>query len=311
MLEKLHEHFPDAQLDFLVRKGNESLMMNHPFVANCLVWDKKNKKYSGLLMLLKQIRKSKYDYVINLQRFGASGFLTGFSGATEKIGFDKNPLSFLFTKSIAHKIGSKSIPAMHEVERCVQTIAHFTDDSLTKPKLYPSNDDFDKVMPFTISPFITISPASVWFTKQVPASVWKQLIAQISESKIFLLGSPGDYELCDEIKSAGGNVQNLAGELSLLQSAALMKSAAMNYTGDSAPMHLCSAMNAPVTAVFCSTIPEFGFGPLSDISFVVETRELLDCRPCGLHGYKACPKGHFKCSSIVISDLIASMDFKK
>ena len=61
-------------------------------------------------------------------------------------------------------------------------------------------------------------------------------------------------------------------------------------------MHFASAMNAPVTAVYCSTIPEFGFGPLSDIRHIVEIDKPLYCRPCGLHGYAECPEGHFKCA---------------
>ena len=88
----------------------------------------------------------------------------------------------------------------------------------------------------------------------------------------------------------------LAGQLSFLQSAALMEQASMNYVNDSAPMHFASAVNAPVTAVYCSTIPAFGFGPLSDEKFIVEIKEPLDCRPCGLHGYRACPRGHFNCA---------------
>jgi heptosyltransferase-2 len=59
-----------------------------------------------------------------------------------------------------------------------------------------------------------------------------------------------------------------------------------------------------VTAIFCSTVPYFGFGPLSDFSRVVETPEKLDCRPCGLHGYKACPQGHFKCAHTIPVALI-------
>jgi hypothetical protein len=70
----------------------------------------------------------------------------------------------------------------------------------------------------------------------------------------------------------------------------------MNFVNDSAPLHMASAMNANVTAIFCSTVPDFGFGPLSDHAKVVETSVRLSCRPCGLHGYDACPKGHFKCA---------------
>jgi len=116
--------------------------------------------------------------------------------------------------------------------------------------------------------------------------------------KVYLLGAASDHSTCESIRvgSSNGNVFNLAGKLSFLESAALLKGAVMNFVNDSAPMHLASAMNAPVTAIFCSTVPSFGFGPLSDRSTLIETKEKLDCRPCGLHGFKACPKGHFKCA---------------
>jgi heptosyltransferase-2 len=79
----------------------------------------------------------------------------------------------------------------------------------------------------------------------------------------------------------------------------------MNFVNDSAPMHFASAVNAPVTAIFCSTVPDFGFGPLSEDSAVVEVRSGLSCRPCGLHGYRECPEKHFKCAyEINMNELI-------
>jgi len=305
LLEKLHQHFPDAEIDFLVRKGNEALLKEHPFVHETLVWDKKEGKYTNLFLLLKKIRAREYDAVINLQRFAASGILTAFSKAKERIGFKKNPLSFMFDRVLIHSIGNRTVTGVHEVNRCLSLIEHLTDNQSQRPQLYPSDNDWEHVKQFTKESFITISPASVWFTKQVPKAIWIDFIKSIPQQKIYLLGGPVDSALCEEIKRNSNhiNLSVLAGKLSLLQSAALMSLAKMNYTNDSAPMHLCSAMNAPVTAVFCSTIPEFGFGPLSDKSFVVETRENLDCRPCGLHGFRACPKGHFKCGNIQIDDL--------
>ena len=87
-----------------------------------------------------------------------------------------------------------------------------------------------------------------------------------------------------------------------------MKTAAMNYTNDSAPLHFASAMDATVTAIFCSTVPAFGFYPLSSKSFIVETNEKLTCRPCSLHGLKACPLGHFKCAyTIETSQLLSTL----
>lgn len=298
LLEKIHKHLPKAKIDYLVRKGNESLIKGHPFINEVLIWEKQSSKYKSLYQILKKIRASKYDAVINTQRFGATGMLTAFSGASIRSGFSKNPFSIGFTHSANHEIGNGT----HEVERNQKLIECFTDSIYSRPKLYPSTTDFSKTKEFTNLPFITLSPSSVWFTKQFPMKKWIELLDKLpKEFNVYLLGGPGDKEKNAEIVSqCSVNVpENLAGKLSLLQSAALMSKAKMNYVNDSGPLHLCSAMNAPVTAVFCSTIPEYGFTPLSDEMHIVETTQKLDCRPCGLHGLNSCPEDHFNCANSI------------
>lgn len=295
VVEKLHRFFPQAKIDMLVRKGNEGLLRAHPFIGHLWVWNKKDSKLKNLVNLISQIRKEKYDAVINLHRFASSGFVTASSGAKHRIGFDKNPLSFLYTEKIKHEIGT----GKHEVQRNLDLIESITDKSFEKPRLYPSAQDMQSVAQYKKNAYICIAPTSVWFTKQYPADKWVELIKRLDGSiTIYLLGAPGDAAACEEIKnaSAHSNIVNLAGKLDLLQSAALVQDAKMNYVNDSAPMHIASSVNAPVTAVFCSTIPAFGFGPLSDVSKIVEKTEPLYCRPCGLHGHRACPQGHFKCA---------------
>ena len=129
--------------------------------------------------------------------------------------------------------------------------------------------------------------------------------------KVYLLGSAADQDVCDEIKEAIDNekvhVINLAGQLSPLQSAALMEMARMNFVNDSGPMHFASAVNASISAVYCSTVPAFGFGPLSDVSHIIQTPAPLSCRPCGLHGHKSCPEGHFKCAKNIKTDQLLSV----
>lgn len=296
VLEKLHRFFPEAKIDFCLRKGNESLLKDHPFVNEVLIFDKKNQKIRNLFRLLSKIRKNKYDLVVNMHRFASSGFLAGFSGAKEKIGFDKNPLSFLLTKKITHEIGT----GKHEVRRNLELIEHLTDSLAERPKLYPSDSDRKMISyHLNLGEYVCMAPTSVWFTKQWPEEKWVELIQLIPKNiRIFLLGGPSDTPLCESIlkRSRRENMANLCGQLSFLQSAALMEKAKMNYVNDSAPMHFASAMNAPVTAIYCSTVPSFGFGPLSDVSRVIETTEKLTCRPCGLHGYRECPEVHFKCA---------------
>jgi heptosyltransferase-2 len=314
LAEKLHTYYPEAAIDFLVKKGMETLFSGHPFVKNILIWDKKTEKYRNLLRILIKVRNNRYDAVINVQRFLSSGVIIGLSGAPLRSGFDKNPLSFLFNIRIKHVIGQES-SGMHETERNQKLIESLTDLKASRPGLYPEPKDFEAVRKYKSSAYVCIAPASLWNTKQFPAEKWIELIQKLpSGLVIYLLGSPSDSILCKRILTESGNINvvNLSGGLSLLQSAALIKDATMNYVNDSAPMHIASAMNAPVTAIFCSTVPEFGFGPLSDKSTIIQTELNLSCRPCGIHGFNTCPEKHFKCAQTIhINSLLNTTNERK
>lgn len=294
LIEKLHAYYPDATIDFLVRKGNEGLLAGHPHLREVIVFDKK-RKYKNLLLIIQKIRKTQYDVLINVQRYATTGLIAALSKAKQRIGFDKNPLSFFNTKTIPHQSNN-----IHEVERNQKLIEAFTDKQFAKPKLYPSDSDWNFVQNYQQGKYFCMAPTSVWFTKQWPVEQWIELIKKVQKQVdfIYLLGAPADHHVCESIRLVTGTnkVVNLAGKLSFLQSVALIKGAKMNYVNDSAPMHLASSVNASVTAIFCSTVPSFGFGPLSDQSVIIETREKLSCRPCGSHGFKECPQGHFKCA---------------
>lgn len=311
LIEALKDKFPNSSIEFLLRKGNEKLLIGHPKLNNVLIFDKKNGKYKNLFKLIKQIRIEKYDYVINAQRFFTTGFITAFSGAKKKIGFNKNPLSFTFSEKVTHEINIDS--KTHEVDRNLALIKSLVGEvkqkhvykQTDKPKLYPSKQDYKKVA--TDKKYVCLAPSSVWFTKQLPQEKWVELIQKLPNNyHIYLIGGPDDIVLCESIKKQS-NLENIiisAGKLSFLESAALMEKATMNFTNDSGPMHFASAVNAPTTAFFCSTIKEFGFGPLAENSFIAESEKKLNCRPCGLHGKKTCPKGHFDCAKIDIDKVL-------
>ncbi|MGB0404134.1 MAG: glycosyltransferase family 9 protein [Salibacteraceae bacterium] len=295
-LEKLHQFYPTAKIDMLIRKGNEGLLENHPFINDLLIWNKKESKYKNLSAIIKQVRSSKYDAVFNLQRFAASGLVTFLSGAKYKAGFDKNPFSFSYNHKVNHQIGN----GKHEIERNQEVLEPKTTKTKALPQLYPSASDFEKVTKYQENEYVVLAPASVWYTKQLPQNKWVELIKTLNPKlNVYLIGGPGDIEYCKGITKDlfGNKIEILAGKLSFLESAALMKGAKMNYVNDSAPLHIAGAVKAPVTAIFCSTIPSFGFGPILPNGKIAEIGTDLDCRPCGLHGLRECPKGHFKCAT--------------
>lgn len=307
LISSLKKSNPTWQIDVLVRKGNESLLQNNPAINLIYAWDKSKNKIAGIYKILKQIRREKYDLIINLQRFASSGIMTVLGGAKETRGFSKNPLSLFFTKKYTHQIDLTQ--PLHETARNFTIVADLCDGIIQRPTLYPTNKDYEKTEKWKLKNYICVAPASIWFTKQLPFQKWIELIqkyhTQYPSHAIYILGGNSDIELGNKISATVNcdTLLNLCGQLSFMQSASLMKDAQMNFVNDSGPLHICSAMNAPVTAFFCSTTPDFGFGPLSDNSRIVETKEFLACKPCGLHGYKSCPKAHFECGNSIQIDI--------
>ena len=172
LIESLSAHFPSAQIDFLLKKGNEALLEEHPKLRRVLIFDK-SKKRKSLLDLIKEIRKEEYDLVLNLHRFASSGLITVLSGAKETRGFSKNPFSFLFSKRFQHSINN----GQHEVDRNISLITDITDIQQRRPQLYPRTSDLDFVSQWKNEPYYCLAPASVWFTKQAPPAIgntsWK------------------------------------------------------------------------------------------------------------------------------------------
>ncbi len=301
LAESIHRAYPDTSIDYLIKKGYEGLFTGHPFIRKVLVLDKKQNKYLNLLQTASRIRNSHYDAVINIQRFFATGFITAVSGSPVRSGFNKNPLSFTFTHKSLHEISAVG-NGEHETERNQHLIDWLEHVKATRPALYPTKTDFDIAREMGKGKYITVSPASLWFTKQYPNHKWIDFTDKLPEDiLVILLGAGNDRGICNQIieKTRHTGIVSLAGDFSFLQSAAIMKGALMNYVNDSAPMHLASAINAPTTAIYCSTLPAFGFGPLSDDSAVVEAIPSPECRPCGLHGRQKCPEGHFNCAETI------------
>ncbi len=209
----------------------------------------------------------------------------------------------MYTKKIKHDIGN----GLHEVERNLLCIQHHGAKSKLRPEIFPSKEDYTKVEDLQTEKYYCLAPASIWFTKQLPENKWVELAQQLSsKGKVYFVGGPSDFDLCERLKREVNQDKclNIAGKFSFLESSALFQKAEMNFVNDSGPLHFCSAVNAPVTAFFCSTTPDFGFGPLSDQSNIVESEIKPECKPCGLHGYKSCPKGHFKCGNEIKIDIV-------
>jgi len=108
--------------------------------------------------------------------------------------------------------------------------------------------------------YIVIFPGSGWPGKCWPADRFAQLTQRIGAempSRVVFGGSPDEKELCQGIcAEAGSGCLNLAGELSIDESAALIESSALLIGNDSAPVHLAAAIGVPTVSLWGPTNPD-------------------------------------------------------
>jgi heptosyltransferase-2 len=122
--------------------------------------------------------------------------------------------------------------------------------------------------------------------------------------QIALLGSPNDREICEQVQSqagkATGAVRNLAGQTSLDDAIALLAQTRAVVSNDSGLLHIASALNRPVVALYGSTDPNYA-PPLAEIARTVSLH--LECSPCRK---RECPLGHHDCMNKMTVDRVWS-----
>jgi len=148
-----------------------------------------------------------------------------------------------------------------------------------------------------------VHPGAAWTTKRWLPERFAELCRRLKAEGAtpVLVGGPGDAALGAEIARASGAV-DLVGRTDLEELKSLMGRLELFVTNDSGPMHLAAAAGVPVVAIFGATTRELGFFPYGPGHRVVE--ETLACRPCGLHGAKECPEGHFLCMRLLSVDRV-------
>lgn len=164
--------------------------------------------------------------------------------------------------------------------------------------------------------WIAIAPGSVWPTKRWPVAKFIQLTKKLLERQntaVILLGGRDDIDTCNLIEgscqlttsTAATRLLNLAGKTSLQDLLGIYPKIKLLVSNDSSPIHYASAFQVPTIAIFGSTVPAMGFSPLAVGSKIAEID--LSCRPCGTHGHKRCPLGHFRCMEDISVDHVLKL----
>jgi heptosyltransferase-2 len=182
-----------------------------------------------------------------------------------------------------------------------------------RPNLVVGGDEMAQVGPrLGVDPtrsLVAFAPgAEFGSAKRWPPAYYGALAARVADAvpgvQVVLLGSPNDRDTCEQVQrhagAAASNVLNLAGQTSLDDAIVLLATARAVVSNDSGLMHIASALNRPVVALYGSTDPDYA-PPLSDVARAVSLR--LACSPCRK---RECPLGHHDCMNRMSVDLVWS-----
>jgi heptosyltransferase-2 len=279
-------------VDVITTPAAAGLLEGHPAVASVIRYDKRgaDRGWRGLRRLGRELRSRRYQSVYLPHRSLRSAVLALWSRARNRIGFADAAAAVTYTKRVPRAAGG------HEVERLL-ALAEPVPGEQPPVSLPLGRRVVDRVDAWLaghgVGPqFVAVAPGSVWATKRWP--YFAELVSRLDRPTV-VVGGPEDAALAGALVAASpGKVVSAAGALSLVESAALIRRAAVLVTNDSAPLHLATAVGTPVVALFGPTVPEFGFGPRRPGDVALGHGELR-CRPCSRHGPERCPLGHHRC----------------
>lgn len=297
----IKQQLPEVELHVLTKSSYRSIYAANPNI------DKVFELQGNMKELISQLRKERYDFVVDLHKNWRSlrvrMALHCPSSSFPKLDFRK----FLYTKL---KIGK--LPRIHIVDRYFRAVE----------KLGIQNDgqglDFffneGDVMHYEDLPesfhdgFVAIVIGGQHATKILPEDKVVE-VCDALDYPVILVGGPEDAARGERIKEKVGTyVGNSCGTLTVGQSASLLGLADAVITNDTGMMHIAAALRKPIVSVWGNTVPEFGMYPYLPQGMkpaVIIENKGLKCRPCDKLGYAKCPKSHFNCMNLLNAEEIA------
>ena len=309
LLRRIKDSLTKANLAVVTLPKHAEVFRGNAWVDEVILDDKRG-AHGGLLGLWRIaafLREKDFDLAVIPHRSFRSAFVAWLAGIPRRVGFSASAGSFLLTDRVPFSW------LAHDLERnlaLAKPLGAVTGPSMGEERYIapprPSTALAERLNDAGLRSgdrLVGVHPGAAWNTKRWDSSRFAELCRRLAKTglKPVLVGGPGDAALGAEIAQASG-AADLTGKTDLADLKALMGMLSLFVTNDSGPMHLAAAAGVPVVAVFGATTRELGFFPYGARHRVVEAK--LACRPCGLHGGRDCPEGHFLCMRLITVDTV-------
>ena len=311
---------PHARIDAYVFRDTAPMLEGHPAISGFHLYDREWKKLGLLarvsreLGLLRDIRRTRYDMVINLTDADRGAIAAWLSGARYRAGWvaPKNMGGFR-TRFYTHIVKGPPRPR-HAVELALDAarrIGIFPRPGEAPLHLHLPEAARQRVVSLLaaggIEPgdYLLVHPTSRWLFKSWPIEKYSQLFDRLADNGIQLVVSaapdPSELEVVKAILAGCQRARpfDLAGQLSLKELGALIEASSGLLCVDSVPLHIASALKKPTVALFGPS-SEQEWGPWDNPRAEVLTQP-YSCRPCGLDG----------CGGSKVSDCLTTLPVER
>ena len=300
----LRNLFPDAQIELLVKPGVADLFAGHSALTRVLTYDA-NGRHAGLYgkwELAGQLRRQGFDLAVLFQNAFEAAFLTFLAGVPRRYGYATDGRSLLLSDPVAVPDSRALIHQVRYYWDLLKPLGLMGDPSRPELVVFPEEEQAmagrfaqggltasDVVV--GVNPGSTYGAAKRWLPERF-AEVTERLCRTIRESReqqvsVVILGAKGEERLGQEIASGlSSRSLVLSGATSIRELMAAVKRCAVLLTNDTGPMHIASAFQVPVVAIFGPTDWRTT-SPYGTNHAIV--RQPVDCAPCLL---RECPIDH-------------------
>ena len=317
VIRALRRRYPDARLVYVVENAAAPIVAGNPHLTDVVIAP--HRRGLGRLAddwsLARRLRRERFDLALDLHGGPRSGWLTWASGAKVRVGYDVPGRSWMYTK-IVHR--PRELRPRHSVENQWDVLGAVDPAFAAGP-----DRDRDRVE-MAVDPraaraiggriagwhvpaggrilVLHVSAGNPF--RRWPEPAFAELAADLvlggADRWLVFTGGPSDRAatsrgLMDAKARAGAAGERMIdGEsLSLGELRALCERADLFVGGDSGPLHLASASDVPIVALFGPTLPERS-APWRPVTLAAECVDVgaLPCRPCD---QRVCAPGDFRC----------------
>lgn len=291
---KMKERFPNCEIHWAVREDLSSLLEGHPHITK--VWKlPRHLGFQGLWALtleLAQIPWARvYDAHNNLRSLwiGWALRLKSWTSFRQMLFLKKSQKRWKRFLLFQFRLDLYEKPLSGQRDLIEPLAAWGISRTLPQgQQLFLKPQDFSNLESRLPKSFIALAPSAAYELKKWPLQNFKTLISILPQQNFVLLGGPEDKYLQELTEGFSERVTNLAGSLSLRESAAVVARSELLVANDTGLLHVGEQLDHPTIALMGPA--PFGY-PSREQTKIMALN--LKCRPCSKHGQGPCINPNF------------------